>query len=48
MGKYSDKNAVITGGGSGLGFAMASQLVAFDATYSTGAESAVDGGATQL
>jgi NAD(P)-dependent dehydrogenase (short-subunit alcohol dehydrogenase family) len=27
MGKYSDKNAVITGGGSGLGFATAKLLV---------------------
>ncbi|WP_217166707.1 SDR family oxidoreductase [Streptomyces sp. AC512_CC834] len=28
MGKYSNKNAVITGGGSGMGFAMAELLVA--------------------
>lgn len=27
MGKYSDKNVVITGGGSGMGFAMAKLLV---------------------
>ena len=27
MGKYSDKNVVITGGGSGIGFAMAQLLV---------------------
>ncbi|GAA1284529.1 hypothetical protein GCM10009609_57080 [Pseudonocardia aurantiaca] len=27
MGKYSDKNVVITGGGSGIGFAMAKLLV---------------------
>jgi NAD(P)-dependent dehydrogenase (short-subunit alcohol dehydrogenase family) len=27
MGRYSDKNVVITGGGGGMGFAMAKLLV---------------------
>jgi NAD(P)-dependent dehydrogenase (short-subunit alcohol dehydrogenase family) len=66
-----NKNVVVTGGGSGLGFAVARLLaddgarvvitgrsqatldaarerLAFDATYSTGTELVVDGGATQL
>jgi NAD(P)-dependent dehydrogenase (short-subunit alcohol dehydrogenase family) len=32
MGKHSDKNVVITGGGSGMGFAMAKLLVDGGAT----------------
>ena len=48
MGIYDGKTGVITGGSNGVGFPRAKAVffLAFDAPYTTGAELAVDGGAS--
>jgi len=53
MNTFENKTAVIIGGASGMGLATAKMLLdvvflAFDATFSTGAEIPVDGSWSQL